>query len=151
MPSQILLVVRILIVEDVSATRRLIARLLGSLGCHDLIEADGIETAWQHLSRQHIDVMLLDYELLDGTGIKLMQELRANSASPNHSVPTIMLTGHSEAGVVEESIRAGADGFLVKPVMPDKLGRRILEVLASRRSDIVRAAGRGPKTEVRWS
>ena len=81
MPSEILLGVRILIVEDVAATRRLIARLLGSLGCHDLIEADGVEGAWQHLNRQRIDLMLLDYELLDGTGIKLMQELRANSAS----------------------------------------------------------------------
>ncbi|SDM24579.1 response regulator [Maricaulis salignorans] len=150
MPNQILLGVRILIVEDVAATRRLIARLLGSLGCHDLIEADGVEGAWQHLNRQQIDLMLLDYELLDGTGIKLMQELRANSASPNQSVPTIMLTGHSEAAVVEQSIRAGADGFLVKPVMPDKLGRRILEVLSSRKSDIVRAAGQGPKTEVQW-
>tara|TARA_R110002096_G_scaffold200286_2_gene384169 strand:+ start:610 stop:1065 length:456 start_codon:yes stop_codon:yes gene_type:complete len=150
MPNQILLGVRILIVEDVAATRRLIARLLGSLGCNDLIEADGIEMAWQHLSRTPIDLMLLDYELLDGTGIKLIRELRANSALPNCSVPTIMLTGHSEAAVVEESICAGADGYLVKPVMPDKLGRRILEVLASRKRDIVRPAGHGPKTEVHW-
>tara|TARA_R110000868_G_scaffold156292_2_gene382978 strand:- start:21140 stop:21595 length:456 start_codon:yes stop_codon:yes gene_type:complete len=150
MPNQILLGVRILIVEDVAATRRLIAGLLGSLGCNDLIEADGIEVAWQHLSRTPIDLMLLDYELLDGTGIKLIRELRANSALPNCSVPTIMLTGHSEAAVVEESICAGADGYLVKPVMPDKLGRRILEVLASRKRDIVRPAGHGPKTEVHW-
>tara|TARA_R110002073_G_C9448951_1_gene577920 strand:+ start:950 stop:1405 length:456 start_codon:yes stop_codon:yes gene_type:complete len=151
MPNQILSGVRILIVEDVAATRRLIARLLGSLGCQDLIEADGIETAWQHLNGQRIDLMLLDQELLDGTGIKLIQDLRANSDSPNHSIPTIMLTGHSEAAVVEQSISAGADGFLVKPVMPDKLGRRILEVLASRKNGVARSAGRGPRTEVRWT
>lgn len=150
MTSSILLGVRILIVEDVAATRRLIARLLGSLGCHHLLEADGVEGAWQHLNRQKLDVMLLDYQLKDGTGVKLMRELRANAASQNQDIPTIMLTGHSEANVVEESVCAGADGFLVKPVMPDKLGQRIVEVLSSRKSDIVRAAGRGPKTEVRW-
>ncbi|WP_417491148.1 response regulator [Maricaulis sp.] len=150
MPSQILLGCRILIVEDVAATRRLIARLLGGLGCHELLEADGVEAAWGHLNRQRIDLMLLDYELLDGTGVKLIRELRANTASPNQSVPTIMLTGHSEAAVVEDAICAGADGFLVKPVTPNKLGRRIIDVLSSRKSDIVRAAGRGPKTEVQW-
>tara|TARA_R110002072_G_scaffold86882_8_gene196191 strand:- start:3212 stop:3667 length:456 start_codon:yes stop_codon:yes gene_type:complete len=151
MPNQILSGVRILIVEDVAATRRLIARLLGGLGCQDMVEADGVETAWQHLNGQRIDLMLLDHELLDGTGIKLIQDLRASPDSPNHSVPTIMLTAHSEAAVVEQSISAGADGFLVKPVMPDKLGRRILEVLASRKSGVARSAARGPRTAMRWS
>jgi two-component system chemotaxis response regulator CheY len=150
MPSSILQGFRILIVEDVAATRRLIARLLGGLGCHQLVEADSVEGAWQHLNRQKLDLMLLDYELKDGTDVKLIRELRANAASQNQDVPTIMLTGHSEANVVEESVCAGADGFLVKPVMPDKLGRRILEVLDSRKSDIVRASGQGPRTEVQW-
>ncbi|WP_339743225.1 response regulator [uncultured Maricaulis sp.] len=150
MTSSILQGFRILIVEDVAATRRLIARLLGSLGCHHLFEADGVESAWQYLNRQDLDLMLLDYELQDGTGVKLIRELRANATSRSQALPTIMLTGHSEANIVEESICAGADSFLVKPVMPDKLGQRIQDVISSRRSDIVRAAGRGPKTEVHW-
>lgn len=151
MPSQILFGVRILIVEDVEATRHLIARMLASLGCHDPIEADGVEAAWEHLKGEPIDLMLLDYELLDGTGVKLIRDLRAETALPNSAVPTIMLTGHSEAAVVEESIDAGADGYLVKPVMPDKLGRRILGVLASRKRQPARSTGRGLKTEVSWT
>lgn len=150
MPSQILQGLRILIVEDVAATRQLIARLLGSLGCSDLMEADGVESARQYLGGADIDLMLLDHELTDGTGIKLIRELRADAASPNSSVPTIMLTGHSAAAVVEESISAGADGFLVKPVMADKLGRRILEVLRARKNPAARIIGRGDSTEVRW-
>lgn len=143
--------VRVLIVEDVAATRRLIARLLGGLGCNQLVEAESVEGAWRHLNRQEFDVILLDYQLSDGTGIKLLRELRANTASINQAVPTIMLTGHAGAAVVQESVCVGVDGFLVKPVTPDKLGQQILGVLASRKADIVRATGRGPRTEVSWS
>lgn len=137
---------RILIVEDVDAIRGLVARILKGLGCAEVFEAPDIATAWPILTDQKLDLMLLDYELEDTDGLKLMRRLRAADDLENCQLPTIVLTAHAESHVVEAAVASGADGYLVKPVMPDRLGERIQQVVKARRDGL--ASFRA--TEVNW-
>ncbi|MFT6460953.1 MAG: two-component system chemotaxis response regulator CheY [Maricaulis maris] len=138
---------RILIVEDVASIRTLVAKLLERLGCEDVLESADGETAWQHLQRQKIDAMLLDYELQGEDGISLAWRVRADKDLLNKDVPIILLTAHDEIRIVEAARKADIDAYLVKPVMPDRLGRRILEAIKHRQEVVGLPPG---ATEVSW-
>ena len=79
------------------------------------------------------DLILLDVNLPDMSGIEVLQRLKA---SPQCSgIPVVMLTGNSERQVVLDCMQAGAISFVVKPV--DRL------VLTSRLSEFIQA-GKDP-------
>lgn len=137
---------KILVVEDVDAIRSLVARLLKSLKCSEIYEASEIDDAWEILLQQDLDCVLLDYELKGFNGLSLAKRIRKLEGAMNQDVPIIVLTGHAEAHVVQNAVKAGTDAYLVKPVMPDRLGKRILQVLAAR--DGENTAQRA--TEVAW-
>ena len=119
---------RILVVEDLASIRDLISRLLGGLGCTDVHQAENLAQARNKIDRHGFDAVLLDYELAGENGLSLLGELRKNTWHFNRDVPVILLTGHSEPALIDKAVAAGANAYLVKPVMPDRLGRRILDV-----------------------
>lgn len=121
---------RILIVEDIPSIRSLITRLLERLGCDDVYAVGSLDEACVYLDTLGFDAVLLDYELERENGLALVQRQRRNATRRNHDVPVIVLTGHTDAGVMQAAVHAGANAYLVKPVKPDRLGRRILDVLA---------------------
>ena len=137
---------RILIVEDVGAIRSLVRRIVIGLGASEVHDAPDVATAWAALDTAPFDVMLLDYELNGEDGLSILEELRARAEHPNTNMAVVVLTGHAEAHVVKEAMQKGADAYLVKPVAPDVLGNRIIEVLESRH-DQGHAA---PVSEVVW-
>lgn len=123
---------RILVVEDVASIRKLVVRLLERLGCREVYEAADTATARRHLGQYDFDVVLLDYELVGETGLGLVRALRADPDSYNRDVPVIILTGHTDSHVILAAVQAGANSYMIKPVMPDRLGQRILDVVATR-------------------
>jgi CheY-like chemotaxis protein len=150
MLNQTLSCLRILTVDDVPALRRLIGHLLAGQGCEEIFEAESVATAWQLLETQKFDVMLLDYDLSHESGLKLARRLRADRMALNHDLPIIMLTGYVKVEALQESLRAGADAYIVKPVMPEALGERILAVLASRKKLAEQDAAANPASDGSW-
>lgn len=119
---------RILVVEDLKSIRDLVSRLLGGLGCDDVHQAEDLASARQKIDRFGFDAVLLDYDLAGENGLSLLAELRQNTWHFNRLVPVILLTGHKAPDRVEDAMATGANAYLVKPVMPDRLGRRIIGV-----------------------
>ncbi len=62
------------------------------------------------------DVLLLDVHLSRQSGLEILEELRRSEDTKN--VRVVMSSG---ANVKEECMRRGANGFLLKPFMPDDL------------------------------
>jgi len=137
----------ILVVEDVDSIRNLIVKLLERLGCEDVRAAADGETAWHHLRKCEFDAVLLDYELQSDDGVSIAWRVRASEGLANKDVPIILLTAHDEVSIVEAAHKADIDGYLVKPVMPDLLGQRILDVIKKRRT---RLGGPPGSTAVSW-
>ncbi len=137
----------ILVVEDVASIRSLILKLLDRLGCDSVFEAADSETAWHHLKRQTFDAVLLDYELASDDGVSIAWRVRTDKSLANKDVPIILLTSHDEVRIVDAARKADVDAYLVKPVMPDRLGQRILDAIKRRRS----MTDPSPRsTEVTW-
>jgi DNA-binding NarL/FixJ family response regulator len=62
------------------------------------------------LSRERLDVVLMDYRLPDGTGAEATRAIKARWPSAR----VVMLTALNDDETVLESIQAGADGYLTK-------------------------------------
>jgi two-component system chemotaxis response regulator CheY len=128
--STVLNGMRILVVEDLESIRELVSRLLLGLGCKQVHTAADTRSAKHKIDRLGFDAVLLDYDLAGENGLDLLRRLRRDTWHFNREVPVIILTGNNEADTIRDSVALGANAFLVKPVMPDRLGQRILDVTA---------------------
>ena len=113
---------RIMIVEDNAVDRMLLAKIIEKTRLGTVTEcADGkvagewlIEAAQKN---EPYDFVFLDYNVPGLDGISLAAHLRNHSAT--RELHIIMLTGSSEASVVNRALKAGVSDFVVKPLKQD--------------------------------
>ncbi len=117
----------ILIVDDNRQISGFLAgSVLPSLGYEVLVAYTGRQGL--DLIRQHhrlIDLILLDLQLPDTTGIDLLRTLEHE----NIYVPTILMTGHGSEQVAVDAFRLGVQDYLNKPVDTDILAKAIERAL----------------------
>ncbi|WP_247886744.1 response regulator [Azospirillum sp. SYSU D00513] len=117
----------VLLVEDESFTRKLIARMLGDLKVRAVFEASDGVMALDRLARNapDIDVIICDLEMPRMGGLDLLHALRTATGNAHADCPVIVLTAHSEADTVKRAIAYGISGYLVKPVSKQDLVKRL--------------------------
>jgi CheY-like chemotaxis protein len=103
---------RILIVDDNDLDRKLIAKALDGEDYELELAGDG-RSALALLRRGVPDLILMDVNLPDISGVSLT--LRLKTLPHLARVPVLMLTSESRLHVLEQSVKAGAVGFIVKP------------------------------------
>ncbi|MFL6664783.1 MAG: ATP-binding protein [Rhizobacter sp.] len=117
---------RVLVVDDVSGNRAVIADLLGSLG-FDVLEADQGEAALKIIETDPPDLVLMDILMPVMDGLAATLRLRAMPAYAK--LPIIMLSAGASEPEREKSVQVGADAFLVKPIDFGELLRHIGRLL----------------------
>ncbi len=110
---------KILVVEDDPAIRRILARGLREEG-HEVAVASDLDEARAVLSHRQ-ELLLVDRMLPDGDGLALLRELRRQG----DTTPAICLTARDAVGDRVEGLRDGADDYLVKPFAFEELLARI--------------------------
>lgn len=113
----------ILLVEDDTGTRALLARFLGENGFRATGARNGDEM-WDVLDRVAVDLILLDIMLPGTSGLDLCRALRGSSA-----VPIIMLTARGAESDRIQGLELGADDYVPKPFSRAELLARIRAVL----------------------
>ena len=106
---------RILLVEDHEDTNRSLTNLLRRRGYH-VQSARDVRSARDLSSKEEFDVLISDLGLPDGSGMDLMQALRAE-----RPVLGIALTGFGMESDIRKSQEAGFKHHLVKPIDVNKL------------------------------
>jgi DNA-binding NtrC family response regulator len=117
----------ILLVDDDDAFRRVLGGELERLGFQVAAVGTGAD-ALQTLPSTEPDIVLLDLQLPDLSGLDLLKAIREH----NGTAEVIMLTGHGSIDTAIESIRAGAFDYLAKPCPLDELEVRIQRALERR-------------------
>lgn len=117
--------VRVLLVDDHNIVRDGL-KLLLQLNEQVLVcgEAGSINEALEVIPKSKPDVILLDFKLPDGDGVNGCNLIK--SQFPN--VKIIILTAFSQNHLVMETMRAGADGYLLKNIKYEELINTILLV-----------------------
>ncbi|MBW4422324.1 MAG: response regulator [Myxacorys californica WJT36-NPBG1] len=78
---------------------------------------------WAVLPQVNPDLLILDVQMPQLSGVVLCQAIRANPAW--QSIPIIFLTAHQDSATVQQIFAAGADDYLVKPVVGQELISRL--------------------------
>lgn len=120
----------ILLAEDESELRRLVAEILTEFG-YSVIEAVNGEEAVARF-REHrgaIDLLLFDLVMPIQNGKLACQEIREIGGAP----PVIFMSGYSQEITRKNGLLAEEDELIMKPVSPQTLLRKIREVLDRRK------------------
>ena len=88
--------------------------------------------AWEELEHLRPDLILLDVEMPDISGIELCQAIRSDERF--WQVPVLILASLQNTDRVQQAFLAGADGFIKKPVVGAELIVRILNQLERQRT-----------------
>jgi CheY-like chemotaxis protein len=120
---------KILIVDDEAAIREYEATLLGELGHEVLAAADGVE-ALRLAREKQPDLALLDIMMPELSGIEVCRQLRADPRT--RDIRVIVVSAVDAKRALEESIIAGADDFLAKPINALELMVRVRSILRVR-------------------
>jgi two-component system chemotaxis response regulator CheY len=113
----------ILIVDDSSTMRKIIARSLRQAGIDvdEIIEAgDGIE-GLNAINGKKIDLILSDINMPNMDGLEFVKALRGQGCK----VPIVMITTEGGEDIINEAIASGANGNIRKPFTPDQLQEKL--------------------------
>lgn len=136
--------IRILIVVDSPADRKLLTRLIqGGRWARSqkavVLEAESGQMGHEACLRDKPHCVLLDYSLPDLNGLQVLAKLR-NGNTNNHGFPAVvMVAGFGNEAVAAEALRKGAQDFLVK----DGLTAEALDASIRRAVAVVRRRQRG--------
>lgn len=108
----------VLLIEDEAFSRQAAALALSGAG-YRVLETDAIAEGFHLFQREKPDLVVLDLLLPDGSGVDLCRKMRAHKNLA--ATPVIMLTAKGELDDKESGFDAGADQYLVKPVLPREL------------------------------
>ncbi|NMG04676.1 response regulator [Azoarcus taiwanensis] len=119
---------RIVLIEDNELSRTLLRSILRNAGYEVIGEArDGL-SGLEVVDRLQPDLVCLDVVMPKLDGMNVLAELRRETPD----IPVIMITGHTDREAVENMIKEGASGIVVKPFNTTKVLAAVERSLAAR-------------------
>ena len=118
---------RILVTEDNEMNRKVLEGLLIKNGHEVFMSANGME-ALQQIAKYKPDVVLMDIEMDGMDGLETTQRIRAHIDKTIANIPIIALTGNVLLDDIERFFAAGMNGFIGKPIDPEKLDQVLYNV-----------------------
>ncbi len=112
---------RVLVVDDESRLTELLKLELDVEGYDVEVASDGATGLIRAKTSPTPDLIILDWNLPDFSGIDICQRIRAGGLT----TPILMLTGHDEITDRVTALDAGVDDYLVKPFSLDELMARL--------------------------
>ncbi len=116
---------KVLLAEDDVTMVSLLKTLLKMEG-FDIVSIHADANVVEEIKKENPAVLLLDFHLGAQNGLDILDEIRNQEATRN--VKVIMSSG---ASVKEECMNRGANGFLLKPYMPDDLINLLKQTISS--------------------
>ena len=110
---------KVLVVDDSSAMRAILTRMLKELGATVTQAGDGIEAVGRLDAGDRPDFVLLDWNMPHMDGLSCVQAIRARPEL--RDVRIVMVTTETEMEQVRAALDAGADEYVMKPFTPEIL------------------------------
>ncbi len=116
--------IRFLVVDDATFIRDTIKKQLRDRipGCEVYDATDGSKAVSQ-LRKQHVDVILSDWEMPGMTGEEFLCWVRSQEALKD--TPFIMVTSRGDKDHVVKAVQSGVSDFITKPFSSDELLRKV--------------------------
>ncbi len=112
----------ILVVDDSGMVRRLLQTILEPRN-YILHMADSGEKGLKILQEQAIDLVLLDMELPDMHGTKVLKKIKSNPELM--ATPVLVLSGTNDPNIISQVLKGGASDFIKKPFVTEELALKV--------------------------
>lgn len=117
---------KILVVDDFPTQRKLIKRLLQSLGFENVVEAvDGVD-AMEKLKVDPVEFIICDWNMPRMMGIELLREIRSDGGMK--SLPFLMITAEARRENIIEAAKAGVSDYIAKPFTIESLHDKMKKI-----------------------
>jgi len=111
----------VLIVDDSLIMRVNLVRSLEGLGHRVVCEAKDGQSSITAYEEYKPDLVTMDITMPDMDGITAVEKIKEIDPDAN----IIMVTSHGQEAMVMNALKAGAKGYILKPVSPEKLRESI--------------------------
>jgi len=120
-----------LVIDDMMTMRKIISKMLKSIGFTDVQEADDGATAWPMIEAaaaagEPFEFIVSDWNMPKMSGLDLLIKIRATEGIKD--TPFLMVTAEAEQSNVVKVVQAGVSNFVVKPFRPDTLKEKIQKI-----------------------
>jgi two-component system cell cycle response regulator DivK len=118
----------VLVVEDNVSNFVLIARMLGFMGIRCEWKTSGYEVVEYADTLPRIDLILMDIRLPYEDGYGALKKIRSSERLKH--IPVVAVTAEASLEQMNKAKQAGFDGFIGKPLDPDRFPDQIRRILA---------------------
>ncbi|MFK7941280.1 MAG: response regulator [Roseovarius sp.] len=127
-----------LILDDNQFDRMKIRRLLSNTGIPVYFsEIDTVQSLSDVLDKQEFDVILVDYNLSDSTGIDALEVVQNHPV--NAQAATIMITGYDQSEIAVKALKMGCTDYITKEQLSaERLRKSVLSAIEA--SELARSA-----------
>jgi two-component system chemotaxis response regulator CheY len=118
--------IRILVVDDFAAMRRIIRTILKRLGYTEIEEAEEGRSALEKLRTRDFNLVIADWNMPGMDGLELLKAIRSDRELKD--LPFLMITAEAKKNNILEAVRAGVTNYIVKPFTEDLLSKKLREI-----------------------
>ncbi|WP_291732588.1 TMAO reductase system sensor histidine kinase/response regulator TorS [Leisingera sp. F5] len=129
----------VLVVEDNEINQMVAQGYLERMG-HSCQCTGSAESALELLPGSGFDLVLMDVNLPGISGTEATRRLRALPDRRIAELPVIGISAHVQKDQIETHLRAGMNGFVAKPVSPERLAKALDSVMQGREGAIYLSA-----------
>lgn len=118
---------KVLVVEDSSAMRGLIASIVEQVDDCEVVEVSSGFDALRQLPRETFSLIITDINMPDINGLELLSFVRKNPAYVK--TPVLIVSTESSERDRAKGLALGANAYLTKPFAPEELRASVLRLL----------------------
>jgi len=118
----------VLLADDSDLIHRQVVPFLDETGGFDVISAHDGDEALELAFARLPDLVITDVEMPGPNGYMVCQALKTDQRTAH--IPVVICSARGEAESLEQGFDAGADDYLVKPVVPEEMLSRIRVLIA---------------------
>jgi len=118
---------RILIVDDASETREVLAIALRTIGGAVVETAEDPREALRALRASGVDVLITDIRMSGMSGFELLQAVRESGHWPSRGA--VVISGETDPDLPRRALECGADLFFSKPFSAGAVRKAVISLL----------------------
>ena len=104
---------KILVVDNFSATRTILINQLSNLGYSNTFVSEDGFSALARLKSALFDLVVTDLNMSDMSGLDLLKKIRTDSELKH--IPVLMITSEDLQGNIVTAIKAGLNDYIIRP------------------------------------
>ena len=116
----------IMVVDDSKPMQGIYRSIFSGMGIKRYRIYSGAERAMNAMLSEPPNVLITDWRMEPTSGGKFIRTLRLKQMDPLCFLPIIVVSAFATRSVVEQAYRIGANSFLLKPLSPEALMKRLI-------------------------